>query len=105
MLQLRTIGFCPEVKGPCIGESCAAYSKGLTVTITKPEAVHQLLRYVCGSAKYVSMDDVVNEFNPVSFLLDVQVCNRYNCFIDQDSLDLMISFDSHLHQNEQQVES
>jgi len=83
-VQERVIEFCPDVKGPCIGEGCAAFHDGMMVTVTD---AGEFVKKVCGEGISI----------PIAFSLEVRICSKYESFIDAGSLKLYRDFARHFN--------
>jgi len=75
----KIVEFCPEVQGPCVGDGCAAFHSGMVVTVTD---ACKFVKKVCGEDISV----------PITFTLDVQICSKYETFVDKSSLVLYKNF-------------
>jgi len=78
----RVIEFCPDVQGECIGEGCAAFHRGLMVTVNDGG---KFVSKVCSDVQLSSPF-------PIMFTLDTNACSKYGGFIDEESLELYLKF-------------
>ena len=79
-VTLKVIEFCPDAKGPCLGGGCAAFRDTFVVSINEPLS---FITTVTGKSIVVE---------PLVFSLQVNCCERYQMFIDKESLDLFLDF-------------